>query len=58
MNIRPPAFIVSAPPPVFVIPGMYVYVVPDVDVDILFNGGYGWRPYEGRWDRSRPYDSP
>ena len=30
-------------------------MVPDVDVDILFFQGFWWRPYEGRWYRSRDY---
>ena len=36
----PPPFVVSAPPPVVVIPGTYVYAVPDIDVEILFFQGY------------------
>ena len=45
-----------APPAVVVIPGTYVYMVPDADVDIMFYQGYWWRPYEGRWYRSRDYN--
>jgi hypothetical protein len=30
-------------------------MVPDIDVDVLFFQGYWWRPYEGRWYRSRDY---
>lgn len=44
-----------APPAVVVIPGTYVYMVPGADVDVMFYQGYWWRPYEGRWYRSRDY---
>jgi len=37
-------------------PGTYVYVIPDIDVDIFFYSGWWWRPWEGRWYRSRYYD--
>jgi hypothetical protein len=55
VGINLPVFRFSAPPEVVVIPGTYVYMVPDIDVDILFYQGYWWRPYEGRWYRSRDY---
>lgn len=53
----PPLIVFAAPPEVVVIPETYVYVVPDVDVDIFFYDGWWWRPWEGRWYRSRHYDS-
>jgi hypothetical protein len=52
----PPAIKFAAPPDVVVIPGTYVYMVPDIDADILFFQGYWWRPFEGRWYRSQDYD--
>jgi len=52
----PPPIIFPAPPEVVVIPNTYVYVVPDVQVDIFFYGGWWYRPWEGRWYRSRHYD--
>ncbi len=53
----PPPIVFSAPPEVIVVPDADdVYVVPDVDVDIFFWGGWWWRPWEGRWYRSRHYD--
>ena len=55
VGINLPAIRFAAPPDVVVIPGTYVYMVPDIDVDILFFQGYWWRPYEGRWYRSRDY---
>jgi hypothetical protein len=54
----PPPFLIPAPPPVVVIPRTYVYTVPDIEVDILFYHGYWYRPYEGRWYRSRSYNGP
>jgi hypothetical protein len=55
IGINLPAIRFAAPPDVVVIPGTYVYMVPDIDVDVLFFQGYWWRPYEGRWYRSRDY---
>lgn len=53
----PPLVVFAAPPAVVVIPETYVYVVPDSDVEIFFYDGWWWRPWEGRWYRSRHYDS-
>lgn len=53
----PPPIVFAAPPEVVVIPETYVYAVPDQDVDIFFYNGWWWRPWEGRWYRSRHYDS-
>ncbi|MGC2063890.1 MAG: hypothetical protein WA610_13005 [Thermodesulfovibrionales bacterium] len=55
IGVNLPAYSFAAPPEVVVIPGTYVYMVPDIDVDVLFFQGYWWRPYEGRWYRSRTY---
>ena len=53
----PPPIVFAAPPQVIVIPETYVYAVPDLDVDIFFYNGWWWRPWDGRWYRSRHYDS-
>jgi hypothetical protein len=53
----PPHIVFSAPPEMIVIPETNVYVVPDLDVDIFFWNGWWWRPWEGRWYRSRNYSS-
>lgn len=53
----PPPIVFSAEPEMIVLPETYVYVVPDSDVDIFFYDGWWWRPWEGRWYRSRHYDS-
>jgi hypothetical protein len=50
-----PAIRFAAPPDLVVIPGTYVYIVPDINVDVLFFQDYWWRPYEGHWYRSRDY---
>ena len=56
IGINLPAHRFAAPPDVVVIPGTYVYMVPDSNVDVLFYEGYWWRPYEGRWYRSSDYN--
>jgi hypothetical protein len=59
LNIAlPPVFRIAAPPPTVVIPGSYVYVVPDIDVDILFFRGAWYRPHEGHWFRASSYNGP
>jgi hypothetical protein len=58
INIFPPPLVISSPPAVMVIPGTYVYFIPDVNVDILFYGGWWFRPYRGHWYRARNYNGP
>lgn len=53
----PPPIRFAAPPRMVVLPETYVYVVPDVAEDIFFHDGWWWRPWEGRWYRSREYSS-
>jgi len=52
----PPPIVFSAPPDVVVLPETEVYVVPDASEDIFFSAGWWWRPWGGRWYRSRSYD--
>ena len=52
----PPPIIFPAPPQVVIIPETDVYVVPDVHDEIYFAGGWWWRPWQGRWYRSRYHD--
>ena len=52
----PPRLVIPAPPPLFVIPGTYVYTAPEVNVDIFFYHGYWYRPYQGHWYRSGSYN--
>lgn len=58
INLAPSPYVIPEPPPVAVIPGTYVYYAPDIAVDILFYGGYWYRPVEGRWYRARSYNGP
>lgn len=58
IGINIPVFRFSAPPPLVVIPGTYVYYAPEADVDIVFYHGFWYRPYEGRWYRARGYNGP
>ncbi len=53
-----PEFVIDAEPDLVVIPGTYVYRVPDIETDILFYQGFWYRPFEGRWYRSRSYNGP
>lgn len=58
VNISLPLPIVFvAPPELIVLPETNVYVVPDIEAEIYFYGGWWWRPWEGGWYRSRHYDS-
>jgi hypothetical protein len=53
----PPPIIFGAPPAVIVLPDTVgVYVVPDIEVDLFFWGGWWWRPWGGGWYRSSYYD--
>ena len=54
----PPPYRIPAPPQVVVIPGTYVYMVPDIDADMFFYGGYWYRLYEGRWFSAGAYNGP
>ncbi len=58
LNFGLPAVVIHTPPPVVVIPGTYVYMVPDIGISILFYQGYWYRPYEGRWFRADSYNGP
>jgi hypothetical protein len=53
----PPLIVFAVPPEVVVLPETNVYVVTDLGVDIFFYNGWWWRPWEGRWYRSRNYNS-
>ena len=52
----PPPLVFPAPPALVVIPQTDVYVIPDVNDDIFFYGGWWWRPWQGRWYRARYVD--
>ncbi len=52
----PPVYEAPAPPAVFVIPGTYVYSVPDPRFEIFFYHGTWWRHDHGRWFTARDYN--
>jgi hypothetical protein len=53
----PPAIVFHTAPDVVVLPDTdSVYVAPDLEVDLFFWNGWWWRPWEGRWYRSRYYN--
>lgn len=53
----PPPIVFPFPPAVVVIPDADdVYVAPDTEIDLFFWNGWWWRPWEGRWYRSRYYN--
>ncbi len=53
----PPPIGFSGSPNMVVLPETDIYVVPDVDVDVFFYGGWWWRSWDGRWYRSQSYSS-
>ena len=44
-----PPVALHGPHPVVMIPGTYVYRIPDIDVSILFYEGYWYRSCDGNW---------
>jgi len=57
ISISLPPIVFAMPPSVVVLPDTYdVYAVPDIEVDLFFWSGWWWRPWDGRWYRSRYYD--
>ena len=53
-----PRVVIHEPPQVVVIPGTYVYLVPDVGPDFFFYHGYWYRPHHGHWYRAKGYNGP
>lgn len=58
IDIPLPRIVITAPPALVVIPGTYVYLAPDIELDLFFYGGYWYRLYDGRWYRSYKYAGP
>ncbi len=53
----PPPIVFAGPPAVIVLPDTdFVYVDPDIDVELFFWNGWWWRFWSGRWYRSHYYD--
>jgi hypothetical protein len=53
-----PLLTIPAPPFVVVIPGTYVYFVPDIALDLFFYHGHWYRPFADRWYRGTHYNGP
>lgn len=51
-------FLFPTPPQVVVIPGTYVYLVPDFDMSILFYRGHWYCPQGRHWYRAALYNGP
>jgi hypothetical protein len=58
VSVSLPSIVISSPPPVVVVPGTYVYVIPDIEADIVFYHDYWYRPFKGGWYRSQGYNGP
>lgn len=58
INLNLPLFTFHEPPELAVIPGTYIYYVPDIDADIYFYRGSWYRNWGNRWHRSRNYNGP
>lgn len=54
----PPPVIFDSPPYVVHIPSTYVYLVPGLEVDVFFYGGYWYRHYDRYWFRASFYNGP
>ena len=54
----PPPLVIPGPPPMIPIPRTSVYFPPTIEVDILFFGGYWYRPHRDHWFRARSYNGP
>ena len=53
----PPVIVFASSPEMAVFPDSDIYFVPGVEADLFFYEGWWWRPWEGRWYRSRDYRS-
>jgi hypothetical protein len=54
----PSPVVIHSPPAMVVIPGTYVYLVADIESDILFYHGYWYRPHRGHWFKAASYNGP
>ena len=53
---EPPPIEIAGSPELLPIPGRYVYFILDTDADIFYYHGQWYRPYRGRWFRSKSYN--
>ena len=54
----PPAIMIPTVPELVLIPRTNTYIIPDIDVDIIFRNGYWYRPHKGYWYRANSYNGP
>ena len=54
----PASYAMPMPPEVVLIPGTYVYAVPDISLTILFYHGQWWHKYRDHWYRSGHNNGP
>ena len=53
-----PGVYLAQPQSLVMIPGTYVYFMPDMEMDIFFYSGYWYRPYRGHWYMAAHYPGP
>jgi hypothetical protein len=58
IRIGLPEIVIKAPPVLVVVPGLYVYVAPDLPSDIAFYQGVWFRLHDGFWYRGSGYKGP
>lgn len=56
INLGAPTVVAAPPPELVLIPGTYVYLAPGSDLNIVFYGGFWYRPHKGKWYRSDAYN--
>ncbi|MEW6686701.1 MAG: hypothetical protein AB1393_10935 [Candidatus Edwardsbacteria bacterium] len=56
VNIGLPKLVITREPEVILIPGTYVYFIPDIETEIFFYHGYWFRPFKGKWYRAVGYN--
>ncbi len=54
----PSTIMISTEPEIVLIPGTNTYIIPDIDVDIIFHNGSWYRPHKGYWYRANSYNGP
>jgi len=47
-----------SPPPVYLIPGTFVYFAPHVGFELFFHSGYWYRLHDRHWLRAAYYNGP
>lgn len=58
INLGPPPIVIAEPPALVQVPGLQVFFVPSLEVDVFFHDGYWWSPRGSAWYRSRDFNGP